>query len=142
MYPLKAGIKNGVAGLALAIPEGAKIGKVEKIVREPASDRLIAVASVGGFLGIGAKEVSVPLEDMSPVDKERLVALQFASAEVLKRQPAYVAALYREIPADTALGEGVAHKETQADTAFRALDENGDGKLSEQEAKASPTLTY
>lgn len=46
--------------------KGDKVGEVEKLVISTGDQQVYAVVGVGGFLGIGEKEVAIPLEQLQP----------------------------------------------------------------------------
>lgn len=85
-------------GLKLGDAVGEKIGEVDAIVRDKATGALRAVVSVGGFLGIGAELVTIPLEDLK-LEGEGLTAHQASTKEELKAQPAFNEVLYEKVPA-------------------------------------------
>lgn len=51
-------------GRKLVDQQGKELGQVEKIVRDPQDQQLKAVVGTGGFLGIGEKQVVVPLNQL------------------------------------------------------------------------------
>jgi sporulation protein YlmC with PRC-barrel domain len=77
-----------------------KIGEVQEIVRDQQRQDLHAVVSVGGFLGMGEKEVTIPLKDLQVRDDE-IRAPQFATTEdQLRALPEYDESLYQELDDD------------------------------------------
>jgi hypothetical protein len=77
-----------------------KIGDVEQIVRHQQTQDLHAVVSVGGFLGMGEKEVAIPLKDLQVIDDE-IRAPHFANTEdQLKGLPQYDQSMYQELDDD------------------------------------------
>lgn len=48
--------------------KGDKVGEVEKLVINTGDQQVYAVVGVGGFLGIGEKDVAIPLEQLQPQD--------------------------------------------------------------------------
>ena len=74
--------------------EGEMVAEVVDLVRQAENDRMFAVIRVGGFLGLGTKEVAVPLADLEPggADGLRLAA----TADQLERLPPYNPAQYVE----------------------------------------------
>lgn len=46
--------------------KGHKVGEVEKLVINTGDQQVYAVVGVGGFLGIGEKDVAIPLEQLQP----------------------------------------------------------------------------
>jgi len=73
---------------------GKKIGKVEDVVRSRDDGFIYAVVSSGGLLGIGAKEVTVPVE-MLEVQGNRLRI--GATKDELQRWPEYQEDRYAEL---------------------------------------------
>lgn len=49
--------------------KGDKVGEVEKLVINTGDQQVYAVVGVGGFLGIGEKDVAIPLEQLQPQGK-------------------------------------------------------------------------
>ena len=78
---------------------GDEIGEVEKIVRGKQDDKLQAVVEVGGFLGMGEKEVTMPLSELK-MQNDQLVAPQTASKDQLKSQAKYDESQYQEVSED------------------------------------------
>ena len=78
---------------------GDEIGEVDEIVRGKQDNTLQAVVDVGGFLGMGEKEVTIPLSELK-LQNDRLVAPQTASKDQLKSQPEYDESQYEEISED------------------------------------------
>jgi hypothetical protein len=78
---------------------GDEIGEVEKIVRGKQDDKLQAVVEVGGFLGMGEKEVTMPLSELK-MQNDQLVAPQTASKDQLKSQAEYDESQYEEVSED------------------------------------------
>lgn len=69
-----------------------RIGKVEDIIISPSKDAKVphasfAIIGVGGFLGIGTKDVAIPMEQLK-LQEGRLV-LAGASKEALKALPEF-----------------------------------------------------
>ena len=79
---------------------GDKLGEVDEIVRSKADDQLQAVVEVGGFLGVGAKEVAIPLKDLQ-MRNGKLIAPRTASTEKqIKSRAAYDESKYQELSED------------------------------------------
>ncbi|MFZ0791174.1 MAG: PRC-barrel domain-containing protein [Chromatiaceae bacterium] len=94
-----------IAGKDVLNRAGEKLGVVDKVVRDPATNQLHAVLEVGGILGIGAKEVIMPLRDMMLRD-DNLLAQSWSTQEELKKGPSYEASQYTELPADQVIDRG------------------------------------
>jgi len=73
---------------------GEKIGKVEDVVRSREDGFIYAVVSSGGLLGIGAKEVTIPIETLEAQgDKLRISATK----DEVERWPEYQDDRYAEL---------------------------------------------
>ena len=75
---------------------GEDIGEVDEFVRM--NDRLYAVVGVGGFLGIGERNVAVPLERMAVVGDDFVI--EGLTGEQLEAYPEYDASLGETLPAE------------------------------------------
>ncbi|MES2710706.1 MAG: PRC-barrel domain-containing protein [Pseudomonadota bacterium] len=65
------------------------VGEIEDLIINASGGAPTAVISVGGFLGIGARLVAVPLSELSfNAERERWV-LNGATKESLQQRPAY-----------------------------------------------------
>jgi hypothetical protein len=65
------------------------IGSVRDLLLTPRGGEMMAVLSVGGFLGIGSKDVAVPFQELRwNAERERWV-LPGATAEVLRARPTF-----------------------------------------------------
>jgi hypothetical protein len=123
---------------------GEEIGEVERVVREMGSDRLFAITSVGGFLGIGDTEIAIGLDEMNLRD-DSLVAPVVAGEDRLEERYAYDPTRFNVVDEDVVLGQqpGITPGMDEAREplpAFSILDADGDGYISETEAQASPVL--
>jgi sporulation protein YlmC with PRC-barrel domain len=82
-----------------------KIGEIQEIVRHQQSQDLHAVVSVGGFMGMGEKEVTIPLRDLQVSDDE-IRAPQFATTEdQLNALPEYDESMYQEVDEDSRIDQ-------------------------------------
>lgn len=79
---------DSIAGQPLVGDKGLPIGEVESVVSDPDADAKYAVVSVGGFLGVWSKEVTVPMSDLTKQD-DGLKAKGISDAEQLYARPAY-----------------------------------------------------
>jgi putative membrane protein len=66
---------------------GDKVGKIEDVVLDQ-TGKYFAVVSVGGFLGIGAKDVAVSLNDLQ-LGEDEAYLMSAASEDQLKQMPEY-----------------------------------------------------
>lgn len=83
---------------------GEEIGEIEDVVIGRTDQNLYAVLSVGGFLGIGARDVAVPFERLVIGPDDRLM-LQGILDDQLADLPAYDRAAYVVVERDVVLGE-------------------------------------
>jgi sporulation protein YlmC with PRC-barrel domain len=67
--------------------DGKKIGKVDDIIITRTASVSYFIVEVGGFLGLGQKEVAVPAASFKIVDKK--VVLPDVTADELKQLPAF-----------------------------------------------------
>ncbi len=66
---------------------GRKIGDVNRVVQGPGG-RPQAVVGVGGFLGLGERDVAFPLDDLALRDDRELV-VQKLNEQELRAMPAF-----------------------------------------------------
>ena len=82
-----------IIGKSVVNAHGNNIGDIEDLVVD-ANDNIYAIVSVGGFLGIGDKQVAIPVDRLQ-VSEENVVLMSQASEEELKRMPAYEQGSFR-----------------------------------------------
>ena len=75
-------------GQTVVNKNGDKVGKVDDIVLDANKKATLAVISVGGFLGIGAKDVAVPFDELQPGDNKAIL-MSDATKDQLKAMPEY-----------------------------------------------------
>jgi sporulation protein YlmC with PRC-barrel domain len=76
---------SSLIGASVKDPQGQNVGKVEELVIDPQESRIKeAVVSVGGFLGIGAKSVAVPWNDVKLGPDGDTVAIAMGKEELDK----------------------------------------------------------
>jgi len=76
---------SSLIGASVKDPQGQNVGKVEELVIDSQESRIKeAVVSVGGFLGIGAKSVAVPWNDVKPGPDGDTVAIAMGKDELDK----------------------------------------------------------
>ncbi|HEX4113445.1 MAG TPA: PRC-barrel domain-containing protein [Stellaceae bacterium] len=79
-----------IIGTAVVNSKDESIGKVDDILIGPNDKATMAVISVGGFLGIGAKLVAVPFDQLQPAANDRKsLSLPNGSKEQLQSMPAF-----------------------------------------------------
>ena len=124
-----------ITGTEVVNPAGDEIGEVEEIVRDKQTGTLHAVVSVGGFLGIGDKEVAIALDDLK-LKNEQLLTSQASTEEQLKAYPAYEEDRYEEVEDEQLVDLGSTGSETTgvAASSFKELDADSNGYLSKDEA--------
>ena len=83
-----AAVTSAAIGKDVLNEAGDTIGEVEDIVTDQSSNTVYAVVSVGGFLGIGDKNVLVPVDELN-VGAENVILMSQSTEEDLKALPAY-----------------------------------------------------
>lgn len=68
--------------------KGDKVGEVDKLVVSTGDQKVYAVVGVGGFLGIGEKDVAIPLEQLQP-QGDNLVLSSGITEDELKNSMRY-----------------------------------------------------
>lgn len=69
--------------------QGDTVGEIEDIVIDKSSNKAVhAVVSVGGFLGIGDKDVAIPFSELR-MGQDNAILMSQATEEQLKQLPAY-----------------------------------------------------
>ena len=86
--PLAAMPASDVIGSEVKNQEGDTVAEIVDIVKRQGQDDLYAVLSVGGFLGIGDKEVMVPVNKLQ-VSQEGEIVMVNVSEEQLRQMPPY-----------------------------------------------------
>lgn len=105
-------------------PGGDEIGSVKAVVHSRQEKNVQAVVSAGGFLGIGDKQITVPLDQLQFVDGKLRIN---ASEEELKARPEYQPEQYVELePGDQPISEFSAFEleESSRDAAPRSQDQS------------------
>jgi sporulation protein YlmC with PRC-barrel domain len=82
---------SDLTGTDVVNRQGEQIGDIDEIVRKSDDDeaKAHAVISVGGFLGMGDKDVLVPLDRLSMQEDKIVLPQDMASKDALERQPAW-----------------------------------------------------
>lgn len=78
-----------VIGANVYNEQNESIGEVEDLVIPAGQGPMVAVVSVGGFLGIGDKLVSVPMNELRWNAERERWSLAGATKESLKNRPAF-----------------------------------------------------
>jgi hypothetical protein len=79
---------------------GDSIGEVDHVVRSTQDNRLYAVISVGGFLGVGEKHVAIPLKDLQMRDDKLWAPRSAGTKEQLQSHPEYDESRYKKVSDD------------------------------------------
>jgi hypothetical protein len=79
---------SDVIGANVVNADGDTVAEILDLVKKSGGDQLHAVLSVGGFLGIGDKEVVVPVSDLD-VTPDGQILMANANQEQLKGMPQY-----------------------------------------------------
>ena len=85
-----------VIGRGVVNKDGEDVGEIADIVTEKSSNDLYAVLSVGGFLGIGEKNVAIPLR-LLQFGGNDVILMSQDTEETLKGMPAYDQARYQPL---------------------------------------------
>jgi putative membrane protein len=104
-YPLGDKTANDLIGQTVVNQNGDNVGEIYDIVLNSSDQAVLAVVSVGGFLGIGEKNVAVPFEQLQPSDNEAIL-MSSATEDELKAMPEYVEGEpYTAVPRDRPIGD-------------------------------------
>ena len=79
---------SAVIGAEVQNQEGDMVAEIVDLVKRPGEQDLFAVLGVGGLLGIGEKQVVVPLNALQMGQDGEIIMLD-ASESQLKDMPAY-----------------------------------------------------
>lgn len=77
-----------IIGRDVVNKKGEEVGQVESLVIQPDKGDVHAVISVGGFLGIGDRDVAVPLEEME-FGEDNVTLMSQQTKEELEAMPEY-----------------------------------------------------
>jgi sporulation protein YlmC with PRC-barrel domain len=85
--------KRDLSGKTVVNDKNEKIGKVDDLIISPSKDSKTPAASfaiigVGGFLGIGKRDVAIPMEQLKLQNKQ--LTLPGATKDALKALPPFV----------------------------------------------------
>lgn len=81
-------LSDEIIGTDIENPNGERISRIEQLVIERETGRVkYAIADVGGFLGLGAREVAVPWSDLQTIGPDTYVLDR--SAEDLRKAPEF-----------------------------------------------------
>ena len=82
-----------VIGTEVVNAEGDQVAEIVDLVKEQGQGEVMAVLSVGGFLGVGDKRVVVPLGELDVAPDNQIIAAGMTEEDV-KAMPAYDEAQY------------------------------------------------
>ena len=80
-------VKNQILGKVVYNEKDEKVGQVEDIIVTPDKAISYAILSVGGFLGLGERDVAIPFTQLKAGDGKFL--LRGATKDALKALPAF-----------------------------------------------------
>jgi sporulation protein YlmC with PRC-barrel domain len=95
-----------LVGVSVTGPNQEKIGKISDVLLDHDGNAQIIVVSVGGFLGIGAKDVGVPFKTMQWRTEGRTVAITGAAPSASTTGDATTARAVKSDPAATEASQG------------------------------------
>jgi sporulation protein YlmC with PRC-barrel domain len=108
--PLYTRTPDDLSGMEVIGSDGESIGKVKAVVIDRSRDDVHAVISSGGILGIGAREVLVPLAELKLVDDDKLQAS--LTKETVASRPEYKAEQYGVLESDRRISDFSAFEPT------------------------------
>jgi len=77
-----------IVGRDVVNKNGDEVGQVEALVIQPDKGDVHAVVSVGGFLGMGDRDVAIPLKEME-FGEENVTLMSQQTKEELEAMPEY-----------------------------------------------------
>ena len=89
--PANAVLASQFMGQAVYTAANENIGEINDLIMNKELDNIVAIVGVGGFLGIGEKDVAIPIGDISAVkDENNALRLTIsASKEQLEALPVF-----------------------------------------------------
>jgi sporulation protein YlmC with PRC-barrel domain len=84
--------------------KGDNVGEIEDIVVDPSSKAMYAIVSVGGFLGMGDKDVAMSFDQLR-LGSDDAILMSEQSEDQLKQLPAYDKNRYEKVKPGQPLGE-------------------------------------
>jgi sporulation protein YlmC with PRC-barrel domain len=95
-----------LVGVSVMGPDQKKIGKIDDVLFDHDGNAQVIVVGVGGFLGLGAKEVGVPFKTMQWRTEGRTVATAGPPPASSSSAPAASSATVKTDPAATEASQG------------------------------------
>lgn len=100
--PLYARTPEELRRVEVIDPAGDKVGRIKTVVLGPDRDSAHAVISYGGFLGLGAREVIVSLDELQIAEDKLQIS---ATKEELEARGDYAPEQYVELEPDRPISE-------------------------------------
>lgn len=131
-----------IIGKSVVNSMGEELGEVKTIVQNRSNNKFNAVVSVGGFWGIGARRVILPINELL-LRGGRLEWNNSMTKDTLKQQPKYVRAKYREVNENQMLAEITTDvvPKIERELSFQKLDIDRSGFLTPNEAQRDRSLS-
>lgn len=125
-----------IKGMDVVNQAGQKIGEVDELVLSRNDKTVHAVISVGGFLGMGDTEITMPLEQLT-WHQDKLIAPTTTSKQQLKERQDYNKTAYMELEDDQNISQlSTKSGGKQMAQSFSELDTNQDGRIDRSEFSA------
>lgn len=102
--PLYARSADDLDGVEVVDAAGDKVGKVKSIVLAPDGQSAHAVISAGGFLGLGAREILVSLDELRLVDDKLAMSATKEEVEALED---FTSEQYAELEGDQPISASI-----------------------------------
>lgn len=120
--------------------EGKEIGEVQNVGIGP-DKQAYAIVAVGGFWGMGERDVAIPLVDLQTQDDEIVLASGKSEDQLKQEASARNVQDYQTLEDDQSLAQYVGGGATgSTQMSFQQMDTDSDGYISSQEAASSPGL--
>jgi hypothetical protein len=71
-----------IQAMAVRSADGTKVGAIERVVENNADKKLYVLIERGGFLGIGAKKVAIPLENVAVHNNGKLIIRNMPDTQI------------------------------------------------------------
>lgn len=133
---------SDVEGMDVLNQQGKKIGDVDKLVLSPRDNKVYAVISVGGFLGIGDTEITMPLDQLALHGDKKLMAPTSATKAEIKERGEHPEITYWKLEGNQLLtAAGTVSTFSGLAQSFDSLDADRNGYIGRAEADQFPELT-
>ena len=104
---------SDLVGKEIRNAKGQNVGEIDEIVVNPQTQEMLAVVSVGGFLGMGEKDIALPFDQLR-MEQNELILMSEQSETELKQMPAYKDGQFRKVEGDQQLGQAKANAGSSA----------------------------